>query len=100
MRLMTILGIWEITGLTLAALQQQIHDFEALLSAPREAIVTRAEATSRLAEYFASGDDILKTRMDALMKQFEGEAAFYKQYQGARIIVDLGKRNSGGEAGG
>ena len=82
------LGDYGVDAAMLAGLQGEINDFEALLSGPREAIVTRAEATARLAEWFKQGDSILKERMDPLTELFKHEGAFYSLYHKARIIVN------------
>ena len=86
------LGDYGIDAAALAELQTEINDFATILTSPREAIVTRAEATARLVDWFKQGDSILKDRMDPLAEQFKGDGSFYNLYQGARVIVDLGKR--------
>ncbi|MCB0375621.1 MAG: hypothetical protein KDD04_06855, partial [Sinomicrobium sp.] len=83
------LGNYGVDAGMLAELQNELGDFEDALSSPREAIVTRAEATARLAEWFKQGDVIVKERMDPLTEMFKDDGAFYSLYHKARIIVDV-----------
>lgn len=78
--------------------QQEINDYAAILAEPRTAIGTRATATARLTELFQQADDLLKNQIDKLMLTWQNtQNQFYKQYQNARIIIDLGKGSGNSE---
>ncbi|TAJ15221.1 hypothetical protein DMA11_02110 [Marinilabiliaceae bacterium JC017] len=81
-------------------LKKEIDDFAALIASPRSAIVTRSQATARLAEIIDQMNHLLRDKADKLMlllKQNNPEA--YNAYKASRIIVDLRgpKKDNGDE---
>jgi hypothetical protein len=85
------LADYGVTALTLSNLMDRIIAFEALLVAPRVAIVDKKGATGLLKSLFDEVDSVLKNEMDPLMAVFKGSASvFYEAYFNARMIVDTG----------
>ncbi|MBI9065569.1 MAG: hypothetical protein JEZ14_26535 [Marinilabiliaceae bacterium] len=73
-------------------LKKEIDDFAAVIASPRSAIVTRSQATTRVAELISELNQLLKTKADKLMLLFQhSHPAVYQTYKAARIIVDLHK---------
>ncbi len=73
-------------------LKKEIDDFAAVIASPRSAIVTRSQATARIAELVTELNQLLKDRVDKLMLLFQhNQPQVYQTYKAARIIVDLHK---------
>lgn len=79
-------------------IQEDIDELTALIDRyaevvenPRQSITNRARSTKELKEYMTKADTILKDQLDKLVNQFKVKSpAFFKQYKGARIIIDRG----------
>lgn len=85
------LADYGVTAVTLTSLMDKIVAFEALLVAPRVAIVDKKGATSSLKALMSEADALLRDEMDVLMPPFLLSApVFYDAYFNARIIVDTG----------
>lgn len=94
------LNEYGITPEMIVKLKKEIDDFAALIASPRSAIVTRSQATARLAEIIDQMNHLLRDKADKLMlllKQSNPEA--YNAYKASRIIVDLRgpKKDNGDE---
>jgi hypothetical protein len=83
-------------GVTQVMLDEQrtaIENYFKDVTAPREGIISRKNATTALVEEFKSGDEILNKRMDKLVEMLKtSDTATYNSYMNARIIIDYGKR--------
>ena len=78
----------------LTDLQNKINDYNDAIPEPREAITDRSLATSELKILFERFDIVLNDRMDKLVNMFKKDyPKFHRQYDNARIIVDLGIRH-------
>lgn len=87
------LGSYNITGSTITSLQQRISDFNNALTRPRQKIVSRKGATQELLSLFRQADKVLKNELDMLVVDFiNTQPEFERNYQNARIIIDLGVR--------
>ena len=92
------LGDYGKTPEDLQQLQQEIDDYAEILSKPRDAVATRAAATSELANLFQQADEILINQIDNLMVSYKAsEPRFYNMYDNARKIVSLGRRSKSEE---
>ena len=70
-----------------------IEAYKKLVTAPRDAISYRAEATARLEELFDKGSDKLSFVIDRLMVGFaETHPEFYSAYKRSRHIIRTGRR--------
>ncbi len=88
------LGDFGKTPEDLRQLQKKIDDYADILSKPRDAVTTRAAATSELANLFHQADELLKNQIDNLMVSYKAsEPRFYTMYDNARKIVSLGRRS-------
>ncbi|MFP4622340.1 MAG: hypothetical protein ACLFM7_13595 [Bacteroidales bacterium] len=88
------LGDFGKTPEDLQQLQKEIDDYADILSKPRNAVTTRAAATSELANLFHQADELLKNQIDNLMVSYKAsEPRFYTMYDNARKIVSLGRRS-------
>jgi hypothetical protein len=77
--------------LVLEAFNAKIEAYNAIMNAPREAVVATVGLTTALEQQFTLGDKILKERLDKLMEQFrESQPQFFAEYKSARSIVDRG----------
>ena len=75
------------------ALQGAIDLYKPLITKPREAVVSRKEATGNIAEDEETADTLLKKELDKTMVKFKTKnAAFAGEYASARMIIDLGTR--------
>ena len=73
-------------------LKKEIDDFASVIASPRSAIVTRSQATARVAELVTELNQLLKDKADKLMILFQqSHPMVYQTYKAARIIVDLHK---------
>ena len=80
-----------VTAATLTTLQTAIDKYVDASSAPRNAITLRKGATAELRALLKDTNKLLTKRLDALMEQFaETKPEFYRDYQNARIVIDLG----------
>lgn len=78
----------------LTDLQDKINDYNEAIPEPREAITDRSTATKELKILFERFDVVLNDRMDKLVNMFKKDSPkFHRQYNSARIIVDLGIRH-------
>lgn len=85
------LADYGVTAATLTALQTAIDAYVAAVSAPRHAILSRKGATAELKLLLKDTNKLLGKRLDGLMEQYRAaNADFYRDYQNARVIVDLG----------
>ncbi len=74
----------------LTALDAAIAAYEAVVTAPRQAIAVNTSVTAAIATDLRAGSDLLKGELDRVMRKFERSApAFYQAYRDARVIVDL-----------
>lgn len=77
----------------LEKLQQNIDNFSAIIAESRNAINTRAIATSKIAELLKETDDLLNNQLDKLVTTFQSkEPRFYNSYFKARQIINMGSR--------
>lgn len=75
--------------------RKTIESFDAILAKPRTAIALRKTATSKLVELFKNNDNIIKTRLDKLVENFQqSQPKFYKEYKTARIIINTGSQTT------
>ena len=75
-------------------LNDLLNAYLGIIEDPRQAITNRSTATKELKDHFKEGDKILKEQLDKLMPQFKTTGPlFWQQYQNARMIIDLGRRN-------
>ena len=75
----------------LTALDDAIKAYEAVTTAPRQAIVMGKRVTGGIEADVKSADALLKNELDKAMRKFKRKAPdFAKAYADARIIVDLG----------
>ncbi|MCT4644082.1 MAG: hypothetical protein N4A74_03780, partial [Carboxylicivirga sp.] len=73
----------------LEALKQAYSDFSNKQTAVRSAIVNRRDAGEQLEARMDEADDLLKEKLDVLMKVAAITLPeLYNQYKGARVIVD------------
>jgi len=78
------------TGEDVAKLKTEIDEYAEVISAPRTAIVTRAQARQELGVLIDEANDILRNRVDKLMQLLEtSQPKVYNTYKAARVIVDL-----------
>ena len=78
-----------VTGAKLKALQDAIKKFSAVLSKPRERIVSRKTATERLALEFREAERCLTEGLDLLISQFaEDHPEFAGEFKNARVVVE------------
>jgi len=88
------LADYSILPADLTDLQNKINDYNDAIPEPREAITDRSTATKELKILFEKFDVVLNDRMDKLMNMFKKDhPKFHRQYNNARIIVDLGIRH-------
>lgn len=93
------LGDYGIDASDLTDLQALNDAYETLVQEPRAALTNQSEATAALVGLFKQGDALLNEQLDKLMEQFkEDDRKFYRQYFNTRIIIDLGRRGTAGEA--
>lgn len=75
-------------------LGNDLKRFNDISSAPRTLIVTRKDATERIAEQIKKIDELLKSTLDKLINFYEfTNPDFYNQYKSSRMIVDHGIRH-------
>ncbi len=80
---------------TLTTQQTAIDTYVAAIVAPQNAIALRKGVTAELAALMKDTNKLLTKRLDALMEQYAvPKPAFYRDYQNARIIIDLGTGSS------
>jgi len=80
--------------------QEGMNEFSELINIytdavenPRQAMTNRVRSTTELKEYMAQTNTVLKEQLDTLIFQFRNiNSVFYKQYNNARMIIDLGYR--------
>ncbi|MBK7752063.1 MAG: hypothetical protein IPI41_05440 [Flavobacteriales bacterium] len=85
------LADYSILPATLTALQTAIDKYVAAIVAPQNAIALRKGATAELRTLMRDTNKLLTKRLDALMEQFAfSNSEFYRDYQNARIVIDLG----------
>jgi hypothetical protein len=83
------LADYGVTQAKLTALKKKIENFQAVQAKPRHNIATSSAATKGMPELFFAANEVLRDRLDGLVVQFRStEAAFYNEYNGARVIVD------------
>jgi len=81
-----------ITTDDIALLKKEIDDYSAVIVTPRSAVVTRSQATARIAELVTELNQLLKNKADKLMLLFQQtDPKLYQTYKAARIIVDFRK---------
>jgi hypothetical protein len=94
----TELGTYGVTQVMLDDQQLAIDDYFKEVTAPREGIISRKNATVALLVEFKTGDEILTKRLDKLVEMLKiTNPEAYNSYMNARIIVDLGKGRKKGE---
>ena len=77
----------------LDALRDAIIAYEAVVSSPRLATITRKAATARIRAALKQSTHLLRYRLDGLMDQFAATAPdFHRDYFNARIVVDAAVR--------
>lgn len=91
-----ILGDYGIDQSKLDELIQLKTEMEAIITAPRRAVIDRKVINAKISSLVHEIDRILKEQLDTLMIQFKGSALdFYTGYSSARIIIDVrGKAQS------
>ncbi len=90
------LANYAVTAADLTDLAQKCSAYEAAVTAPADARVSKKTAGENIDAGFADFDDILENRMDKLMPKFQAISPdFVRDYNNARIIVD----NAGGGRG-
>jgi len=91
----TNMAAYGATSASLTNLQNLINAYSALIGKPalQKSIVTNATIT--LAQHFAAANALLKNQLDPLMAQYQtSNAVFYNQYNGVRVINDIGHRHT------
>jgi len=79
-----------ITTARLTALKKKIEAFEVVQSKPRNRVNKGTAATQALETLFRDASTVLRKRLDKLVTQFtEAAPAFVKEYEAARVIVDI-----------
>lgn len=89
-----------ITPEALASLKQETDDYEAVISAPQQAIAERKARTRQLRQRFNAVEDQFEV-LDRLIELFRGTPAgrdMIAAWQAARVIRDLGHGPSSPEA--
>lgn len=88
------LASYAVTAADLTDLAQKCAAYEAAVTAPADARVSKKTAGENIDAGFVDFDDILENRMDKLMPKFQAISPdFVRDYNNARIIVD----NAGGD---
>ncbi|HBJ84008.1 MAG TPA: hypothetical protein DDZ88_09100 [Verrucomicrobiales bacterium] len=77
-----------ITAATVAACKKEADDYEAVISAPQQAIAGRKATTGQLRERFNTVEAVFAS-LDGLVEQFP-DKTFVAAYHAARIVRDLG----------
>ena len=77
-----------ITGAAITACTQEADDYEAVISAPQQAIATRKGLTMQMRQRFNDVEAIFAS-MDGLVDQF-ADQNFVQGYKAARTVRDLG----------
>ena len=94
---LTELDTYGVTQAMLDDQQTAIDDYFKEVTAPREGIISRKNATAALLVEFKTGDEILRKRIDKLVEMLKTtDVEAYKSYTNARIIIDLGKGKKNG----
>jgi hypothetical protein len=89
------LANYGVTAADIAALQTAIDAYTAVLTKPLEAVVGRKEVTGSIAQDEDAADKVLKNELDPVMRKFKTKnPAFFGEYSSARMIIDLGERQS------
>ena len=85
-----VLGNYGKSPEDVAKLKEGINMFGGLIGAPRSAIVTRSQAKQELGNLIDEANDLLRHKVDKLMKLLETtHSKVYNTYKAARVIVDL-----------
>jgi len=88
-------GEYNLTPISLTALQSAITAYGSILGTPRAAIATRVATTEAIAAEIDRAIDNLKMVIDRLIVQFESShPAFTAAYAAARKIVNAGNRHA------
>ncbi len=89
------LADYDVTAAMIAELAASRAAFSVLKTAPRTAIAGRVGVTATLPDLFATGNRILRERLDKLVTRFrKTEAEFTAGYSAARQILNRGGRSS------
>lgn len=88
-----------VTAATLTSLQAAVDAAQRVLSAPREATVSRRAATEQLRDAFRAVDAVVENHFEPLLFPLkETHPEFYRRYKAARMIVDrTGGRSGSGQ---
>ncbi|MCU4156632.1 hypothetical protein J1N10_11650 [Carboxylicivirga sp. A043] len=71
-------------------LKNEIDEFATVIAAPRNAIVTRAQARQELDVLMKEANDLLRNKADKLIELLKAsKPKVYNIYKAARVIVDL-----------
>lgn len=76
--------------------EANLESFKNLIGQPRKSTVIKSDATKEMAETFVEINELLDTRLDNIMVQFNG-SSLYNQYISARVIVDAPTRSANTE---
>lgn len=88
------IAAYQINAAKVSALRTSIDNYTASIATPRDATVSRATSTGELKALFRKFDNLLKNRIDNLMKMYRvSHPTFYSDYIRARMIIDLGIRH-------
>ena len=75
-----------------AELTQELKDYEACMSEPRQLINERKTNNELITNYISDATELLNDKIDPLMELFNEDQAFYLEYKSARMIVDPATR--------
>jgi hypothetical protein len=74
----------------ISQLKTEIEEYSPLIGAPRDAIVTRAQARQELDILMKEANDLIRNKSDKLSELFkDSQPKLYNTYKAARVIVDL-----------
>jgi hypothetical protein len=83
------------TAADLTDLQTKITAYTPLATKPRAAIGARKDVTGNIATDEETADALLKTELDKALKKFKlKNPPFFNEYTSARMIIDLGERQT------
>ena len=73
-------------------LSQELKDYEACMSEPRQLINERKTNNELIANYITDATVLLNEKIDPMMELFNEDQEFYLEYKAARMIVDPATR--------
>src|SRR5690606_14165284 len=80
---------YELTPELIAETQSMRQEIKKVGTTPREAVVEKSDAISRLQDAVDVADDLIKTKLDTIMLLIKRtKPMLYAQYRSARVIVD------------